>query len=185
MNWSPTAETPRYAQNYQGTHCHPILVWLEACLFAQPHYRPHLFTPHLHLDHKHLTSLPSHRGKAPPVAKCLVMFQKQEVARKYLGHIITPDGLKPNPNHVAAVRASYYWRFIQKFTEIAQPLHQLTKKGVPFDWTAACLTAFDRASLSKPLSWHIQTSIRTSPWTTLVSHRALRTALERMCKVYC
>lgn len=37
---------------------------------------------------------------------------------------------------------SYYRRFIPKFAKVAQPLHQLTAKGVPFNWTAECETAF-------------------------------------------
>ena len=144
---------PEESPNFLVVYLDDVLVFSET---LEDHLR-HLQTVIKRLEEAGLKRKP---------AKC--QFDRQGV--EYLEHIITPDGLKPNPNHVAAVRASYYWRFIQKFTEIAQPLHQLTKKGVPFDWTAACLTAFDRASLSKPLSWHIQTSIRTSPWTTLVSH---------------
>ena len=89
-------------------------------------------------------------------AKCC--FVKQEVS--YLGHIITPRGILPNPKLVEAVRdfpvptnvrettqllglASYYRRFISKFAQIARPLHQLTLKDVPFEWTASCQTSFD------------------------------------------
>ena len=78
-------------------------------------------------------------------AKC--RFVRKEV--EYLGHILTPNGLKPNPTLVRAVRefpipttvqelrrflglASYYRRFIPKFVSVAQPLHQLTCKGATF-----------------------------------------------------
>ena len=37
---------------------------------------------------------------------------------------------------------SYYRRFIRNFAKVAQPLHQLTAKGVPFDWTVESETAF-------------------------------------------
>ena len=38
--------------------------------------------------------------------------------------------------------ASYYRRFVPNFAKIAQPLHQLTAKNVPFNWTAECEAAF-------------------------------------------
>ena len=59
---------------------------------------------------------------------------------KYLGHLITPDGILPNPERVAAVKdfptpcctgiASYYRRFRRNFARIAQPFHaQLSLSG--------------------------------------------------------
>ena len=39
--------------------------------------------------------------------------------------------------------ASYYRRFIPGFAKVASPLHALTKKGVPFQWTWECQLAFD------------------------------------------
>ena len=87
--------------------------------------------------------------------KC--QFIREEV--EYLGHMITPQGLKPNPQLVQAVQefptpssvktlrqflglSSYYRRFIMGFSMIAQPLNQLTRKGVEFSWTAECQEAF-------------------------------------------
>ena len=84
-------------------------------------------------------------------------FARKEV--EYLGHVLTPDGLKPNPTLVSAVRefpvptclkelrrflglASYYRRFIPRFASIAQPLHCLTRKDIPFEWTEAAASAF-------------------------------------------
>ena len=79
----------------------------------------------------------------------------------YLGHIITAEGLKPNPDRVDAVRlfsvptdlstfrqflglASFYRKFVPNFACIASPLHELTKKGVPFTWTEACQSSFSQ-----------------------------------------
>lgn len=71
---------------------------------------------------------------------------------EYLGHLITRDGNKTNPRLVSAVKefpcptnlnevrrflgmASFYRRFIPNFARLASPLHQLTCKGAPFDWS--------------------------------------------------
>ena len=77
-------------------------------------------------------------------------FIRTEV--EYLGHVITPQGLKTNPKIVIAVTefpvprtvretrkflglCSYYRRFIPHFARVARPLHNLTKKNVEFQWT--------------------------------------------------
>ena len=49
----------------------------------------------------------------------------------------------PRPRNIHDIRRfSYYRRFIPNFAKIAQPLHQLTSKGVPFVWSAECEAAF-------------------------------------------
>ena len=84
-------------------------------------------------------------------------FICQEV--QYLAHLLSPEGIRPNPERIAAVReyttprlvkevrqflglASYYRRFVKGFAKIAQPLHALTQKGAPFVWTPECQVAF-------------------------------------------
>ena len=85
-------------------------------------------------------------------------FGRAEV--EYLGHIITPQGLKTNPRLVLAVKqfptprnvrevrqflglSSYYRRFIPSFAKCAQPLHNLTRQGVQFKWCTECQQAFE------------------------------------------
>ena len=85
-------------------------------------------------------------------------FIREEVA--FLGHVITPQGLKTSDQHVTAIRqfptprnvrevrqflglSSYYRRFVKSFAQLAQPLHALTRKGIPFAWTEACQEALD------------------------------------------
>ena len=80
---------------------------------------------------------------------------------EYLGHLITPNGLKPNPKLVAPVQqfptlcnlktlrqflglSSYYRWFIPSHAAIAKPLHHLTRKNVEFVWDAVCQAAFDQ-----------------------------------------
>ncbi|ESK80738.1 pro-pol protein [Moniliophthora roreri MCA 2997] len=38
--------------------------------------------------------------------------------------------------------ANFYRKFISRYAEIAKPLYDLTKKGVPFSWTTECQKAF-------------------------------------------
>ncbi len=93
--------------------------------------------------------------KLKPV-KCKLM--KTEVL--YLGHIISKDGLKPNPKLVEAVLdfpvprnqrevmqfhglVNYYRKFIKNFSDIAFPLTQLIRKDVPFEWSRQAELSFE------------------------------------------
>lgn len=78
----------------------------------------------------------------------------------FLGHVVTQDGIKPNPKIVEAVSSwkepvnvkeiqsfvglcSYYRQYISNFSHIASPLTQLTKKNVKFNWDQSCQAAFE------------------------------------------
>jgi hypothetical protein len=80
---------------------------------------------------------------------------------KYLGYIVSADGISADPEKVAAVKdfptpldlkslrsflglASYYRRFIPCFSSMGQPLYALTRKDAPFVWTGSCEEAFRR-----------------------------------------
>lgn len=75
-------------------------------------------------------------------------FFKKELI--YLGHIISDEGVKPNPGKVQAIKqypapknhkelkqflglVGYYRRFIKDFSSITQPFTSLLKKNVPFN----------------------------------------------------
>ena len=64
---------------------------------------------------------------------------------EYLGHIVIPNGFKPNVRNVEAIKeflvpttlkefkqflgsTSHYRRFVKGFAKIAQPLYALTKR---------------------------------------------------------
>ena len=89
-------------------------------------------------------------------------FQKQEL--KFLGHIVSGDGVKvdpaktsvvrdwPTPTSVTHVRAflglcNYFRKFLQGYTTMVLPLIRLTRKDVlwgPDTWTPACQAAFEQ-----------------------------------------
>ena len=90
------------------------------------------------------------------LSKCHFLRESVE----YLGHLITPQGLKPNPNQVKAViefpvpesvtnvrqflgLTSYYRRFVAQFAKVAAPLHALTRKNAVFKWSDECQGAFE------------------------------------------
>ena len=90
-------------------------------------------------------------------SKCHFISQIVE----YLRHLVTPQGILPNPNRVSAIKefpapksvkevrkflglGSYYQRFIRSFTEIAHPLHLLTHKDAIFQWSPECQQAFQQ-----------------------------------------
>ena len=77
----------------------------------------------------------------------------------FLGHVITKDGVKPDPKKIESVQnfpvpnditglrsflglCSYYRKFVEGFAKIATPLHGLLKKGNDFIWTPAAEEAF-------------------------------------------
>ena len=77
----------------------------------------------------------------------------------YLGHIFDHNGMHPDPCKISCVQdwptptdattlkqflglALYYRWYIGKFADIAAPLHNLTKKDVPFSWSPECNKAF-------------------------------------------
>ncbi|KAL9978457.1 hypothetical protein ACROYT_G015976 [Oculina patagonica] len=89
-------------------------------------------------------------------SKCYFVQRKVD----YLGHVVSAEGLSPNPNKIQAVRDfpvpknntgiraflglwNYYRRFIKDFAQIASPLNRLTSKNMKFVWTENCQKAFD------------------------------------------
>ena len=79
---------------------------------------------------------------------------------KFLGHIVSEEGCKPDPANVEAVvkmqcpkkvkevrrflgMCGFYRKHIQNFAKIATPLTNLTRTGVVFKWTDECQKSFD------------------------------------------
>ena len=100
---------------------------------------------------------------------------------KYLGYILTTDGIEVDPEKTAVIRdwkqpttargvlsflgfCNFYRRFIRNYSRIARPLHDLTKDNVPFVWSQNCQEAFDdlkRHLVEAPILYHYQPGLPT------------------------
>ncbi|KAE9023087.1 hypothetical protein PF010_g14469 [Phytophthora fragariae] len=89
----------------------------------------------------------------------------------FLGHIVTPTGILPNPEKVKAVMnvkrpvdvhgirsflglTSYFRRYIPGYASISAPLERLKVKDAPFKWDEDCKGAFrqlKRAIMKPPI----------------------------------
>ena len=90
-------------------------------------------------------------------------FAQEEL--HFLGHVVTAQGIKPDPAKVAAVQdwpvprdttelrswvglCTYFRQWVQGFSTLMRPLHNLLKKDAVFSWTAECQDAFERMKLA-------------------------------------
>ena len=81
-------------------------------------------------------------------------LQLKMTSLTYVGHLLTSEGLKPDPQKVAAVQhmpaptdfkgarrllgvVNYLARFMPLLADICRPIRQLTKMDVPWRWTEA------------------------------------------------
>ena len=92
---------------------------------------------------------------------------------RYLGHILSTSGIRPDPRKVQALLdwpvprttkevhqfhglGSYYRGYIEGFARIAKPLTELMKKDAMFVWSPECQKAFDglRSTLTNAVIRH-------------------------------
>ena len=83
----------------------------------------------------------------------------------FLGYSITTEGITTDPAKIEAINswptpttakqiqkflgfANFYRGFIEDFARIATPLHELTKKGLQFNWSPAADRAFQELKLA-------------------------------------
>lgn len=83
----------------------------------------------------------------------------------FLGHKCSENGALPDPSKVECVElypvpktlkqvqsflglTNYYRKFIPNFSDIVAPLTQLLRKGVKFQWSVNCQTAFEKIKLA-------------------------------------
>ncbi|GFX60862.1 retrovirus-related Pol polyprotein from transposon 17.6 [Trichonephila clavipes] len=127
------------------------------------------FEEHLQNIRKVLSKLSDANLKLNP-SKCK-FFQKEV---NYLGHIISAEGVRTDPEKVSAVKnwkrpenlrelrsflglCTYYRKFVKGFSNIARPLHKLTESKQKFQWTKECEDSFlqlKEALTSSPILIH-------------------------------
>ena len=113
-------------------------------------------------------------GLQPDIKKC--EFEVKET--RFLGLIVTRDGIKMDPQKVKAILeweaprsvkgvqsflglCNYYRRFIRGYSTIARPLTDLTRKDLPWEWSSKCQAAFEAlkgAIKSDPVLRHFDPS---------------------------
>ena len=88
---------------------------------------------------------------------------------KFLGHLVSANGIKPDPAIATKILSckpprdraelesflglvNFFGRMIPNFEKMVAPLHQLRRSGTPFVWTSAHQKAFDctLSQLAKP-----------------------------------
>lgn len=99
-------------------------------------------------------------------------FMRREV--NYLGHIISEDGIRPDPKKTSCLTnfpvprnpkevksflglAGYYRKFVKDFSQISKPLTSLLKKEVRFEWSDMCQHSFEQLKnmlTTEPLLQH-------------------------------
>ncbi len=87
----------------------------------------------------------------------------------FLGHVVSTQGIMADPSKIEAIRsypvptclkegqrflglAGWYHRFVLNFSQIAEPINALKKKGRKFHWSDQCQQAFEqlKTCLSSP-----------------------------------
>ena len=129
------------------------------------------------------------------VSKC-AFFQSHV---EYLGHVVSANGLSPDPAKVQVVRdwkvpesvtelrsflglTGYYHRFIPQFARIAAPLTNLTRKNHPFTWSLREGEAFQqlKAALLHTLVLQLADTTREFIVTTDASDFTLGVMLSQV-----
>ncbi|KAI9552626.1 pol polyprotein [Daphnia sinensis] len=154
-----------------GLRWSTCLIYLDDVIIYSATFQQHLERLRLVL------SCLSQAGLKLKWSKCSFM----EHTLKVLGHLISKEGVAPDPEKLEAVQSfpspneghstankvkrvqsflglcSYYRRHIQGFASIARPLTTLTKKEIPFTWGESQISSFNtlkQALTSAPVLAH-------------------------------
>lgn len=127
-----------------------VLTYLDDILVISDSYARHLLDLRAVFDRLRLFKLRANRDKC--------VFAREKV--KYLGHVISPEGISPDEEKVLAVvgmkepiclqqlrtflqTCSWFRKFIPDFAKVAEPLTRLTKKSQAWVWSTEQGKAFE------------------------------------------
>ena len=147
---SPTTFQRLMELALRGLQWHTCLIYLDDIVVFGKTFDEHLQRVEEVLDRIKAAGL-----KLKP-EKCQ-LFQREV---DFLGHLVSADGIKPNPHNIAKIKqwpkpsnvtevrrilgmGNYYRRFVKDYAKLVSPLTHLTKKGVNFAWTPTCEEAFE------------------------------------------
>ena len=142
-------------------------------------------------------------GEDPRVAVNLklnvdkVRVRKQQVP--YVGHIISAEGLKPDPEKVSAMKEmpppttkedvlrflvsiQYLAKFLPMVAEVETPPRELTKRDVLFHWDAPQAEAFQRLKIyvAQHRYWHTTMLRKKQPYNvTLARMQSARSCCKK------
>ena len=144
-----------------GLKWQSCLVYIDDVVIYSPTFEQHL------IDLTNVFQALREANLTLKASKCC--FCRKEM--KYLGHIVTQDGIKPDPTLTKAVSnfpqpktikdvqsflglSGYYRRFIKDYAKIAEPLikqlRQLKERNYHLNWNSQCTIAFE--TLKKKLT---------------------------------
>ena len=127
-----------------------VLVYLDDILVYSETFEEHLSLLQQVMD------ILSKANMKLKLAKCRFALRKL----KWLGHIVSAQGLSPDPKKLDAIKhfptpknlrevrgfvgmCSFYRRFIPNFSKLSHPLTKLTRKDTPFKWSDECQKSFE------------------------------------------
>lgn len=148
-----------------------LLAYLDDLIILSEDFNTHIADVKLVFDRLRQFKLRANRDKCT--------FASARV--KYLGHIITSDGIQVDPDKTAAIAdippprnvkqvqsflqtCSWYRRFIDKFADISKPLSNLTKKNANWEWGPLHQQSFEQLKTALVRAPILQQSDGTKPY---------------------
>jgi len=133
-----------------GLTCQCCLVFIDDCIVMSPSFDDHLCHVGLVLQRFRQANL-----KLKP-SKCHLLQRRL----KFLGHIVSSQGVKVNPDKVATILAwpfprnitklprflgicNYYRSFRPNFSAVVEPLFEMLRKDVPIEQTERRTAVFN------------------------------------------